>query len=120
MYSQKFKLAGFTVFTAGDGLDGLEKMKLQKPDVVLMDIMMPNLNGLEALLRAKQDPAIRDIPIIMLTNLTGTAELQTAMDSGAVGYVIKSELVPSELVQKVRQLITKAGMPLPKKKSRQR
>jgi CheY-like chemotaxis protein len=105
MYAEKLTHEGYAVEIAHDGLEGFEKMKLKRPQLVLMDIMMPNLNGLEALMRAKQDADIKDIPIIMLTNLAGTAELESALKKGAVGYIVKSEMIPSEVVKKVQAVL---------------
>lgn len=102
MYSMKLKKEGFEVDVAHDGAEGFEKMKLEKPTLVLMDIMMPNLNGLEALEKAKKDSDTKNIPIMMLTNLTGTSELDQALKKGAVGYIVKSEATPSEVVERVK------------------
>ena len=114
MYAEKFKYEGFEVDIAHDGAEGFEKMKLDQPSLVLMDVMMPNVNGLEALIRAKQDPATQAIPIVMLTNLAGTADLQAALQKGAVGYIVKSELTPSEVVKRIRTILDSVK-PSPKK-----
>ncbi len=105
MYRQKLEFEGFSVDIAHDGVEGYEKMKLEHPALVLMDIMMPNLNGLEALQRAKQDPDTSKIPIVILTNLSGTADTQKALKEGAVGYIVKSELTPSEVVAKIKKIL---------------
>jgi len=105
MYEQKLTSAGYQVDIAHDGIEGFEKMKLEKPNLVLMDILMPNMNGLEALQKAKQDPETRTIPIVILTNLSGTAERRKAMDEGAADYIVKSEFTPSEVVQKIKTVL---------------
>jgi two-component system alkaline phosphatase synthesis response regulator PhoP len=112
MYATKLKIEGFDVDIANDGVQGFEKMKVEKPGLVLMDIMMPNLNGLEALKRAKQDPEIKHIPIMMLTNLSGTAELHAAINYGAIGYIVKSELTPSEVVAKIKDVLIPEAPPV--------
>jgi len=106
MYAMKLKIEGYEVDIAHDGLEGYEKMKQENPSLVLMDIMMPNMNGVEALKLAKHDPGTKDIPIIMLSNLAGTADLQAALQKGAAGYIIKSELTPAEVVEKIKQILT--------------
>lgn len=111
MYAEKLKIEGFDVDVAHDGLEGFEKMSLEHPDLVIMDIMMPNLNGLEALKLAKQDPGIKRIPVIMLTNLAGTADLKTALEKGAVGYIVKSDLTPGEVVDKIKMILKTSKNP---------
>ena len=106
MYAKKLISAGFSVDIAHDGLEGYEKMKLEKPDLVLMDILMPNLNGLQALEKAKKDPEVKDIPIIMLTNLSGDADVDKALKAGAADYIVKSDFVPSEVVEKVKKVLS--------------
>lgn len=109
MYQQKLELEGYKVDIAHDGAEGYEKMKLEQPALVLMDIMMPNLNGLQALEKAKHDPATSKIPIVILTNLSGSADVQKALKEGAAGYIVKSELTPTEVVEKVKKILS--GMP---------
>src|SRR3954464_8329957 len=79
MYSDKLKQAGYIVDVAHEGQEALDKMKSEQPSVVLMDILMPGLTGEQAVERAKHDPSIKNIPIVMLTNLPGSIELQNAM-----------------------------------------
>lgn len=105
MYKKKFEVAGFEVQTATDGLSGLSKMKSFMPNLVLMDIMMPKLNGLDAIGRAKVDPAIAKIPVLVLTNLSSTTDAEAATKKGALGYLIKSDVTPSQVLAKVEQLL---------------
>lgn len=105
MYKKKFEVAGYTLEVAGDGEEGIEKMKSFKPDLVFMDIMMPKLNGLDALDKIKADESIKNIPIVMLTNLSSTADAETALKKGALKYFVKSDLVPSDIVQKAKEIV---------------
>lgn len=105
MYKKKFEIAGFQVEIAVDGEDGLNKMRSAKPDIVLMDIMMPKLNGLDAIAQAKQDSMIKNIPILVLTNLSNTDDAQNAVKSGALGYMVKSDFTPSQVVEKVKSIL---------------
>ena len=109
MYADKLKSEGFEVDIAYDGFEGFEKMKLEKPSLVLMDIMMPNLDGLKTLEKAKKDPDIKDIPIIILTNLTGSSEMKQALREGATGYIVKSEFTPAEVVKKIKDTLASSG-----------
>lgn len=105
IYHKKFEIEGFEVVTASDGEAGLEKIKSEKPDLVLMDIMLPKLNGMEAIEKAKADPAISKIPIVVLTNLSTTVDADTAVKKGAAGYLIKSEVTPAQVVSKVKAIL---------------
>ena len=105
MYKKKFEVGGFEVEVAEDGVVGLEKMKSFSPDLVLMDIMMPKLNGLEALEKAKADPEISEIPVLVLTNLSAATDAQTAVKKGAVGFLVKSDVTPAQVVAKSKAIL---------------
>lgn len=105
MYSKKLQVEGFEVSLAQDGEEGLAKIKSFIPDLVMMDVMLPKLNGLEALERAKADPAIKDIPILILTNLSAPVDAETAVEKGAIGYMIKSDYTPTQIVAKIKQIL---------------
>lgn len=107
MYQKKFEVAGFEVSSASDGEDGLVKIKAIKPDLVLMDVMLPKLNGLDALVSAKQDPEIKDIPILIITNLSSASDAEDAMQKGAVGYMIKSDFTPSQVIEKAQEVLSR-------------
>lgn len=105
MYRKKFQVAGYDVDTAQNGKDGLEKVPAYKPDLIVMDIMMPKLDGLAALDRLKADESTKHIPVLILTNLSSTEDAQTAVTKGAVGYLVKSNLTPDEIVDKIKTII---------------
>lgn len=109
MYAKKFQIAGYEVQLAGDGVEGLSKMRMFKPDLVLMDIMMPKLNGLDAISQAKADQMIKAIPIIVLTNLSNTDDAAEAVKRGAIGYLVKSDYTPTQVVDKVREQLASAN-----------
>ena len=99
MYAKKFQIAGFEVDVAHDGVEGFAKAHSFKPDLMLMDILMPKQNGIETLDKLKADPEVKDIPVIMATNLSTTDDAETAKKKGAVKYIVKSEVTPAELVE---------------------
>lgn len=105
MYQKKFQIEGFDVQTAPDGEEGLIKIKSFIPDLVLMDVMMPKLNGIDAVVKAKADPAIKNIPIVILTNLSATDDAQAAVKNGAAGYLIKSDYTPGQVVDYVKKVL---------------
>ena len=98
------KSGGYTVLEASDGLSAIEVARGEQPDLVLMDVMMPALDGYEACRRMKADPEIAAIPVMMLTAKTQVAEQQAGRDAGAVGYVNKP-FTPKELVATVREFL---------------
>ena len=105
MYQKIFKFEGFEVDFAGNGEEALEKIRSDKPTLILLDIMMPKMNGLQVLDKLKLDPETRSIPVIMLTNLAGTADAEAALTKGAVKYIIKSENEPKQVVNIVKEIL---------------
>ncbi len=105
MYEKIFKFEGFDVELAADGEEGLDKIRSIKPTLVLLDIMMPKMNGLQVLEKVKQDPETKAIPVIMLTNLAGSQDAEAALTKGAVKYIIKSEFEPKQIVNMVKEIL---------------
>jgi len=105
MYSNYFKQSGYEVDVSHDGLEGFEKMKAEQPALVLMDIVMPGLSGMEVVEKAKHEHTTEKIPIIMLTNYSDSVELKNALQQGAADYIVKSELTPKQIVERVQRFI---------------
>jgi CheY-like chemotaxis protein len=105
MYQKIFTFDGYEVIMAGDGEEGLEKAKQEKPTIMLLDIMMPKLNGLQVLEKLKMDPDTKAIPVVMLTNLAGTQDAEAALTKGAVKYIVKSEYEPKQISDMVKEII---------------
>ena len=97
---------GYDVITAVDGEDALAKARKDlPPDLILLDVMMPKVHGFDVLRGLKGDPRLRDIPVIMLTNLEQPSDIKRATDSGAYGYLVKSNLDLDELAIKVAEAL---------------
>lgn len=110
MYERVFVLEGFTVSTAFDGDEGLQKAKEEKPDLILLDIMMPKRNGMDVLLKLKcSTDETKNIPVIVLTNLAGIKEAQSAYYIGAVKYLIKSDYEPKQVTDIVKKVLSKTN-----------
>ena len=105
MYQTIFTTTGYEVDVAVDGEEGLEKTRKFNPTLILLDIMMPKLNGLEVLERLKSDPELKKIPVVILTNLAGNNDVQNALKLGAVRYIIKSENRPKQVEEIVRGIL---------------
>ena len=107
IYQKKFEMEGFKVSVAGNGEKGLAGIKKKKPDIVLLDILLSKLDGFAVLEAAKADNSIKNIPIILLTNLGQKDDVRRGLDKGAAGYLIKTHFQPSEVVDKVREVLRK-------------
>lgn len=105
IYQKKFEMEGFKVSISENGEKGLADIKKKKPDVVVLDILLPKLDGFAVLEKLKKDPVLKNIPVIMLTNLGQKDDVEKAMQSGAAGYLIKAHFKPSEVVEKVREVL---------------
>ncbi len=105
MYQKIFSFENYEVETAADGEEGLEKARTDNPTLILLDIMMPKMNGLQVLEKLKNDPTTSKIPVVMLTNLAGTQDAETALAKGAVKYIIKSEQEPKQVTDMVKEII---------------
>jgi len=105
MYEKIFAYEGFEVITAEEGTEGIEKAKTEHPSIILLDIMMPKMDGLKVLELIKQEPELKDIPVVMLTNLSSDTVIKEAFTKGAAGYLVKSEIVNDRIVNEVKQYI---------------
>jgi OmpR family response regulator RpaB len=105
MYGKIFTFEGYEVITASDGEEGLEKARTTAPTIILLDVMMPKLNGMQVLEKLKMDPATKTIPVVMLSNLAGDNDIETALSKGAVKYIIKSEHDPKEIADMIEQIV---------------
>lgn len=105
MYSKIFLFEKYDVVTASDGEEGLQKARTENPTIILLDVMMPKMNGMEVLEQLKIDPATKSMPVVMLSNLAGENDVETALSKGAVKYIIKSEHDPKEVADMVNEII---------------
>jgi CheY-like chemotaxis protein len=105
MYRMKFESEGFTIEVAADGKSGLEMVSRHMPDLILLDIQMPEMNGAETLKHIRKLPGGHDIPVIILTNL---GQQEAPKDLAALGiesYIIKADLTPSQVVEQVKKVL---------------
>lgn len=105
MYTTKFEIENFFVVAADDGEKGLRQAREHHPDIILLDILMPKMNGFEVLGELKKDASTRDIPVILLTNLNQKEEIEKGLAMGARDFLIKAHLMPSEVVDKIKKII---------------
>ena len=105
VFEKALRFEGYEVELAADGLEGLEKLKVELPDLVLLDLMMPRMNGIEFLETVKANPRTKGIPVVILTNLAGDGDAQLALSKGAVKYIVKSRQDPRESVKMIKEVL---------------
>jgi two-component system, OmpR family, alkaline phosphatase synthesis response regulator PhoP len=110
-YKVKLTKEGFEIKTAADGNEVLEVLKTFTPDLILLDIVMPNKDGFAALSEIKKDPKLKDIPVLITSSLSQKEDVQKGKDLGAVEYVVKSDTSLKDLVAKIHQLLSKNNPP---------
>jgi len=113
MYQKLFTLEGFETETAEDGQIGLDKLAAFKPDVILLDIMMPNMNGLEMMTKLKENPETKDIPVAVLTNVADIGVANEIFAKGAEISIVKSETEPETVVNWINTVMARGGTPAP-------
>jgi DNA-binding response OmpR family regulator len=105
VYQRIFKLEGYEIVTAQDGEEGLKKATETNPVLIMLDIMMPKMNGLDILQKLKSQDSTKTIPIIMLTNLAGQEDAKKVISMGAAKYKVKSEYKPSRVTNMVKEVL---------------
>lgn len=105
IYSKKFEISGFEVILANTGLDAVKKAQESKPDVILLDLVLPEIDGFEALKRIREDKSLANTKVIISSNLSQEDERQKAEDLGANGFITKASFTPQEMVNKVQEFL---------------
>ena len=105
--TEKFQQAQFTVLQASDGQSGLAVALKENPQMILLDILMPNMDGLEMLEKLRKDKKGKSIPVILLTNLGDMEYISQSVKLGISGYLVKSDWKLEEIVQKVKEKLMK-------------
>jgi DNA-binding response OmpR family regulator len=102
MYTTKFRMAGWEVIVAPRGESTFDILHDFKPDIILLDILLPGMDGFAVLKRLKSMPDMKAIPVVMLTNLGQRDDVRKGIEEGADGYIIKAHYMPSEIVDRVK------------------
>ena len=105
LIARKLTDEGFEIIEAVDGEEGIKKIKETKPDLVLLDLILPSIDGFEVLSRVKGDASLTSIPIIILSNLGQKEEVEKGLDLGAVDYLIKAHFTPGEIIEKIKNIL---------------
>jgi len=104
-FGDTLKQEGYEMISALDGEIGLRLAKTKRPDLILLDLILPRVHGFEVLKRLKEAPETKDIPIIVLTNLEGIGDVDKAIELGATTYLVKAQYSLEEVVEKIKKAL---------------
>ncbi len=107
MYQKTLQLEGYEIESADNGLSALEVLPNFRPDIILLDIMMPTMNGVEFLHNMKADPSLATTPVIVLTNVSDSSVTMSAVDAGAALILIKSQTEPDDVIKAIEGVLNK-------------
>lgn len=105
MYEERLKAEGYEIIQATNGEEALQKAKESKPNIILLDIMMPKINGFDVLKQLKADAEMKDTPVIILTALIQDVDRLQGQKLGAADYIVKSETMPGEVIEKIKKAL---------------
>ena len=109
LYEETLQRAGFSIVTAIDGNEGFSKVISEKPDLILLDIMLPKMNGLDMLKKIKKKETVKNIPVILLTNFSQESVIKEGFSLGAAGYLIKADYTLEKIVEEINKFIKKSA-----------
>ena len=105
IYTTKLKEAGFKIEVATDGEEGLRKLTEKKFDLLVLDIVLPQIDGWEILKKVKADQKLKETPVLILSNLGQKGEVEKGMKLGATKYLIKAHYTPSEVIEEIKEVL---------------
>ena len=105
LIAQKVLKEGYLVVEAVDGEDGAKKAKEEVPNLILLDLILPGIDGFEVLAKVKEDPTTAQIPVIIFSNLGQKDDVEKGLKLGAVDYLIKAHFTPGEIIEKIKKII---------------
>jgi len=104
-FERIFSLNKYEVVLVGTGKEGLEQVRTARPDLIMLDILLPDIDGIEVLRRLKGDVATSKIPVVIVTNSAEEKQVKQARSLGAVDYLLKAEYTPDQLVEKIKRCL---------------
>ena len=108
VYMAKLSVEGIAVVTALDGEEGLRKVYSEKPDLILLDLMLPRKSGFDILKEIKADPKVKDIPVLILSNLAQEKEIEEGLALGAEDYLVKTDYSIQQVMEKIKKALEKS------------
>jgi len=107
LIAQKLIKEEYDISEAADGEEGIKKIEEEKPDLILLDLILPGIDGFEVLSQMKNKPALSSIPVIILSNLGQKEDVEKGLKLGAVDYLIKAHFTPAEIIDKIKIVFNK-------------
>jgi DNA-binding response OmpR family regulator len=95
----------FEIMTASDGEEGLKAVRTFSPDLIILDIILPKMDGFQVMEKLNNDPELKKIPVIALTNLESTEDIQRAFERGAKNYLVKADYKLEDVVKKIKEIL---------------
>lgn len=108
-FEKTLREEGYDVVSALDGASGINLAKSQQPDLILLDLILPKMNGFEVLKKLKEDPETKEIPVIILTNLERMTDIDKVLELGATTYLVKVDYSLEEVVEKIRKTLEESS-----------
>ena len=105
LIAQKLVKEGYNIAEAIDGEEGIKKVKSEQPDLVLLDLILPGIDGFEVLSKMKEDSSLVSIPVIILSNLGQKEDVEKGLKLGAADYLIKAHFTPGEIIDKIKIIL---------------
>ncbi len=105
LYGEKLQEEGFNIFTANNGKEGAKLIGIYKPDLILLDVVMPGGDGFSVLKQVKSNEETKAVPVVMLTNLSNDEDKKTAESLGAEYYMIKVNKTPAQVAEKIKEIL---------------
>ena len=105
IYALSLQKTGFKVIVAEDGEKGVQMAKENHPDLILLDLLLPKLSGLEVLKILKNDPELKDIPVIIITNFSDSESTKKSFEMGALDYLVKVNIDSNDIVQRAKEIL---------------
>ena len=109
LINRKLQSENFETVLAIDGETGLDLIVKEIPDIVLLDLILPGINGFEVLTKVKENDKVKDIPVIILSNLGQKDDIEKGMGIGAADYLVKAHFTPNEIIGKINQILAKTS-----------
>ena len=109
LINRKLQSENFETVLAVDGEIGLELVEKERPDIILLDLILPGINGFEVLTKIKENERIKEIPVIILSNLGQKDDIDKGMSIGAIDYLVKAHFTPNEIIEKINQILAKVN-----------
>ena len=106
LYAEKFQQAGFLVISASEAEDGLEVAKKEKPDLIILDILLPKGDGISFLQRMREEPGLSLTPVVVFSNFDDPTTKKAAFRLGVKDYLIKTNYTPREMIEKIKGILT--------------